>query len=219
MQGGGIPVTDELGSAWLFRTESVVDSRADPPVARRFVDIKRKDYGCTQYLQNNFAMLRHMVNLRDRKVAELVALTQENGQDPWNQLPERMPSIITIDVTTQNGQTASVNVLPGWRALFSVLKIELTDFNMQLLLEDPPAESAPWYPQIDQENMFWASAQSQVRCSLWGSKKGKFVLLSNGVEFRPGMDDEEKQSLVTSAAEELQHFIEFYDAVLPDLER
>ena len=121
-----------------------------------------------------------------------------------------MPSIITFDVTTQNGQTASVNVLPGWRALFSVLKIELTDFNMQLLLEDPPAGSAP-YPQIDQGNLFWVPNQNKVRCYWRYSKEKQWRVKSSTVVFEPGMDEEQKDAAVASATKELEQFLQEHE--------
>ena len=51
-----------------------------------------------------------------------------------------------------------------------MLEIELTEENMDLLLEDPPAESArPFVPRIDEPNVLWVSHRNHVRCK-WDAR-------------------------------------------------
>jgi hypothetical protein len=100
---------------------------------------------------------------------------------------------------------ASVDVLPSWRAK-GVLQIEITQPSLDLLLEQPPAESAPWTPTIENENVYWLASRNMVRCYWWDSKKSRRRFKSIGVEFSSDMDDEAKRAAVTIAAAELQAF-------------
>ena len=63
---------------------------------------------------------------------------------------DSLPSILTVDVATTSMVT-SVNVLPSWQAN-EALQIEITQPNLDLLLEEPPAEPAPWTPTIEADN-------------------------------------------------------------------
>ena len=80
--------------------------------------------------------------------------------------------------------------------------------NLDLLLEQPPAEPAPWIPKIEQDDVFWVKNRNMVRCSWWDSKKSTMRLKSIGVELGTDMDDEAKLDAVTSAATELQEFFD-----------
>ena len=61
---------------------------------------------------------RHVHNLCKREMIDLIA------------------PIITLDVATASSMVASVDVLANWRAN-GVLQIEITEQNMELLLEEP----------------------------------------------------------------------------------
>ena len=63
---------------------------------------------------------------------------------------DSLPSILTVDAATTSMVT-SVNVLPSWHAN-EALQIEITQPNLDLLLEEPPAEAAPWTPTIEQRD-------------------------------------------------------------------
>ena len=78
---------------------------------------------------------------------------------PKRQLIDQIPPMITIDVVTRSGIAASVNVLPSWREK-GVLQIELTQDNMDLLLEEPPAEPAPWRPRVDPTDVYCGCVRS-----------------------------------------------------------
>ena len=91
---------------------------------------------------------------------------------PRRELIDRIPRVLEISVVTRNGVEATVNVLPSWREK-AVLQIELTNENMDLLLEDPPAASAPAFtPKISQPDVVWVGCRNHVRCTYWDSKKG-----------------------------------------------
>ena len=113
-------------------------------------------------------MVEYIKRLRNEKVHELM-LGKKNEDDPDEgnahrdgnlRLPKRelidlIPPIITLDVATASSMVASVNVLASWREN-AVLQIEITEPNMDLLLEEPTAESTPaWIPTLEHENMSW----------------------------------------------------------------
>ena len=119
---------------------------------KHFVMISSKDKGCKRFVCNNFAMVHHITHLRNKKVHELMLeLSKENDPDAGNaqhagtlsmprELFDSLPSILTIDVATTS-MVASVDVLPSWRTK-GVLQIEITQPNLDLLLEEPPAGPA-----------------------------------------------------------------------------
>ena len=164
LQGGGINPNSDLRSAWIIKPVIVE--------GLRFADIYIRDWKCKRFFEENFAMVNHIKKLRNIKVTELMqALTKgndpnEDGQvqeemlyQPKRQLIDQIPPMITIDVVTRSGIAASVNVLPAWREK-GVLQIELTQDNMDLLLEEPPAEPAPWRPRVDPTDVYCGC----VRC-------------------------------------------------------
>ena len=113
----------------------------------------------------------------------MLELSKEDGPDeedaqhdgtlkmPKRALFDRLRSILTINVVTTS-MVASVNVLPSWRAK-RVLQIELTQPNLDLLLEEPTAGSAPWKPTLEHENVNWVASRNGVQCTWWDSKKQK----------------------------------------------
>ena len=84
---------------------------------------------------------------------------------------DSLPSILTIDAATTSMVT-SVTVLPSWREQ-AVLQIEITQSNLDLLLEEPPAEPALWTPEIEQQDVYWIASRNQIRCYYWDNKKLK----------------------------------------------
>ena len=127
---------------------------------------------------------------------------------PKRELIDRLPKILTIDVTTTS-MVASVDVLPSWRTK-GVLQIEITQPNLDLLLEEPPAEPALWRPEIEQQDVYWIASRNQIRCSYWDSKKLKWRSKTMRVEFCSDMDNEAKLDAVSSAAMELQEFFDMH---------
>ena len=123
---------------------------------------------------------------------------------PKRGLIDRIPKILTIDVTTASN-VATVNVLPAVR-LHGVLQIEITQPNLDLLLEEPPAEPAPWIPELDQQNVYWIPSRNQLHCVYWDGKKMKYRHKNLNVTFLENMDTGAKQDAVSSAAAELQKF-------------
>ena len=74
-----------------------------------------------------------------------------------------------------------------------MLQIELTQLNLDLLLEEPPAEPSPWRNP-------WIEADSEVkwRIRFWSDHA------SMHVEFTSDMDTEAKRDAITGAFAELQ---------------
>ena len=101
----------------------------------------------------------------------------------------------------------SVDVLPAWMVTAN-LQIEITESNLDLLLEEPPAAPAPFKPEIEQQNVPWVKSRNSVRCTYWDSETLKRKYKSLRVEFHSDMDDEDKLESVRSAAVELQEFFD-----------
>ena len=64
IRGGGIPFDQSLQSSWVVEPVTVD--------GRRFVEICAQDARCKLYFEQNFAMVRYIKQVRDRKVFELM---------------------------------------------------------------------------------------------------------------------------------------------------
>ena len=114
---------------------------------RTFVTI---DHRCRDLFGENGWMLADVKQCRNGKVAELTAESARDDGDPNGPEPKRrkrhpmdhVPRIITINIPTRRGTYATIDVLSSWWPS-TLLQVELTSDNVQLLLEKPPAESAP----------------------------------------------------------------------------
>jgi hypothetical protein len=125
---------------------------------------------------------------------------------PKRELFDNLPAIITINVKTMSSMVAEVNVLPDWR-LKGVLKLEITKTNLDLLLEQPSADVAPWTPTIGQPDVRWRAHSNTVYCIYWDKRKSRKRLKSMCVDISQ-MTDEDKRDAVNNAAEEIQAFYE-----------
>ena len=139
--GGGI---NEDEQAWVIMPTSLD--------GKLFGSISMEDKGCKRFVCKNFKMVHHLTYLRDQKVYELMLQTCKEKRIHRESFMSRevydsLPSILTVDAATTSMVT-SVNVLPSWQANES-LQIEITQPNLDLLLEEPPAEAAPWTPTIE----------------------------------------------------------------------
>ena len=215
IRGGGIPLDEPLHLAWIVNPEIVE--------GRRFVEIYANDYRCRTYFQGKFAMVNHIKDIRNQKAVQLMqALAKEEDLNetnvaarmpdrPKRELIDQIASIIDIEVCTRNGVQATVSVIPSWRNNKS-LQIELSQENMDLLLEEPPDEPAPFNPaaavSARYPNVHWLTHRNAVRCTWYDSKKKKSTTTSNNVEFEPDADNEEKLSVVVAVAKRLQRFYE-----------
>ena len=169
---------------------------------KQFGIISTEDKGCKRFVCKNLKMVHHITYLRDKKVYELMLQTCKGKriQDMSREVYDRLPSIISVDAATTSMVT-SVNVLPSWE-VNDVLQIEVTQHSMDLLLEEPPAEPAPWTPTIDE---FWDPVNQVIEFSLDGA--------SVCVEFLRDMDDDAKRDAVMSAAADFQErYCRFYNA-------
>ena len=103
-----------------------------------------------------------------------------------------------------------------------MLQLDITQPNLELLLEQPPAEAAPWTPTIEPQNVYWRSSTRSVICKWWDSKKPKFRSKSMHVEVNSDMDAAAKHGAVSIAAFELQRFYDDHHNQannMPDVKR
>ena len=108
-----------------------------------------------------------------------------------------------MEVETRNGVQATVRVLPSWRES-SVLQLELTQDNLDLLLEEPRPEETQFTPTISQPDVAWVKDRNYVRCRYWSSRTKKWRTRSRLIDFDSDMDDDKKQELVDIGAIALQ---------------
>ena len=153
IRGGGIPIDQAFPNAWLTQPEEVE--------GRRFVHIVSTDSRCRSYFNSNFGMVTYIKFMRDRKAMDLMRAAAPQDADPNEsnivapKLPDRpkrelidlIPKIIDVEVYTRTRVQATVSVIPSWRDK-GALQIELTQENMDLMLEEPPAESAQFNPNL-----------------------------------------------------------------------
>ena len=165
---------------------------------KQFGIISTLDNNATRFVCRNFKMVNYITDLRNKKVDELMLQLQEEKRKSREAFMPRemfdsLPSIITIDAVTTSMVT-SVNVLKSWDPN-DALQIEITQSNMELLLEESPAEPAPWTPTIEQEHHNDTTLKFDIdRASV-------------RVEFAPGIDDDAKREAVELAGAD---FIEQY---------
>ena len=158
IRGGGIDVECHLASAWIVEPKTVNDEREGEPVERQFCPVQLEIYRCTKFLKKKKGMVNHIIELRNEKVKELMkalpraedpndnyASADAAPKHPKREMIDQISKVITVEVVSSTGFQASVNVMATWRER-DVLAIELTAGNLDLLLEDPPAGSAPWAP-------------------------------------------------------------------------
>ena len=117
------------------------------------------------------------------------AVPQDSDPNGANIVIQRVPDrpkrdLIDVEMCTRTGIQATVSVIPSWRDK-GALQIELTQENMDLMLEEPPAESAhdpniAYFPDAS-----WISGRNHVRCTY--SKRKVWRIKPQGVEY--GCDD------------------------------
>ena len=200
-----------LHHAWILKPD-VVDGSI-------FVDIYTAEYRCKVCLNNNFAVVERLKKLRDAKAAELMraVLAEDDPNDtnncpterlnrPKRELIDKIPPCIEVEVATRNGVEATVKVLPSWRER-QVLQIELSQENLDLLLEEPRAAvSASFAPTISQPDVVWVNGRNHVRCTYWCKRQKRWRIKSRPIEFDQHLNESEKQEVVTREAEEMQRF-------------
>ena len=206
VHGGGL----DSQFAWVLKP-TLVDGKT-------FADIYGGSQPCRDFRGNNFKTVNHVKELRNTKVYELMQEQNKEGEPaeehaqhngnlrpgPKRELIDLLPPIITLDVSTASSMVTSVNVLPPWRTK-GVLQIELTQPNLDLLMEDPsedPAEPAPWVPEIEHPRVQWIPSRNMFHCTWWDSKKSRERHV--GVAFSGDVDDADKHAIVDGAAKYLQ---------------
>ena len=85
-----------------------------------------------------------------------------------------------------------------------MLQLEMTQVNLDLLLEEPRPEATPFTPTIDQPDVVWVKDRNHVRCTYWSSRTKKWRTASRPIDFDSDMDDDKKQELVDIGALALQ---------------
>jgi hypothetical protein len=216
--GGGIDLmTDGLSRVRGVHAWIIIPTMVE---GKSFGDVYNGNHFCGKYVGKNFAMVNHIRDLRNTKVKELMqqlsAAADPNEENvltdgpltmPKRELFDNLPAIITINVKTMSSMVAEVNVLPDWR-LKGVLKLEITKTNLDLLLEQPSAATAPWTPTTEQPDVCWRAYSKSVYCSYWDSRKSKQRLKSMSVDMSSEMEHEDKLDAVNRAACEIQAFYE-----------
>ena len=218
-KGGDVWCVNVFRGGWVFVPENVE--------GREFfeIDFSRQ---CKGFLGDNFAMVKHIADLRNQKVAQLTAESALHG-DPnepkplKRELVGRIPHILTINVVTAAPSTEiEVAVLRSWQAK-EMPHIELTRGNLQLLLMKP-AESAPFgSPWIWHEirkrvapDVTWYKNCNLLACEWWDSAecKNKF----ESIEVITGCDvyGEQGEELITTQARDLQSWFEDHHALEDD---
>ena len=205
----------QLANAWIIEPKKVEDNRGEDMVEREFVSIHMQLYRCKNFLKNGKAMVNHIIELRNKKVKELMrALPREEDPNdfyassdaapirPRREMIDQISRVITVKVVSSTGFQASVNVMATWRER-DVLTIELTAPNLDLLLEDPPAGSAPWAPEINEPDVQWVSCRRELRTSYWDSQKGRQKTKSQQVE----LDQDDKQTACDKLRQHYKGFL------------
>ena len=158
---------------WVLHDITIIDGK-------KFGLIDPHIFACRAFCGNNFKMLHYMKALRNKKVLELIMSLVPEDVDPNDETPQihntvhirkrqsidRLPKFITIDVETTSVMV-SVDVLPAWMVTAN-LQIEITESNLDLLLEEPPAAPAPFKPEIEQQDVIWIKSRNSVRCTYLG---------------------------------------------------
>ena len=116
-----------------------------------------------------------------------------------------IPPILTLDVQTTSSIVASVNVLTSLRK-DSVLQLEATQRNMELLLEEP--KNNLWRATIapEHKNVPWIPGRRALGCFWWDSTFKTFRGKSKYVTIDDNMADSDKRGAVMKAAASLQAF-------------
>ena len=223
IRGGGIDIECNLATAWIVEPKKVKDEREEKPVVRKFALVHTGHYRCKNFLRNRKGMVNHIIELRNQQVKELLrALPREEDPNdsyasadaaprhPKREMVDQLSKVITVDVLTLTGIESSGNVLPTWRER-EVLAIELTEGNLDLLLEDPPAGSVPWAPEINEPDVIWLPRRRELRCQHYDRLKGRHSTKSMQVEFSHCLTDDVKQEACDKVARELQRFFEAND--------
>ena len=193
--GGGM--VKERSKAWII-TPTEVDGK-------KTGEIYERDHLTGKFLGNNFAMVDHIRHLRNEMVKEQMK-EQIDGtlNKPKRELVDKLPKVLTVIVKTAS-VVASVNVLTEWRGN-GVLQLEITLPNLELLLEQPPAESAPWTPKIESADVHWRTSTNALNCKYWDSRAMKYKSKTIAVDVGSEVDDEAKQDLVDRAKVELEEY-------------
>ena len=212
IRGGGLPIDLHLNNSWVAQPEEID--------GRRFVHLMSYDPRCRAFFNYNFDMVNHIKSLRDRKVMELMLASSVQDEDPnepnpvaqttptrpKRELIDLIPKIIDIEVETRTGVQATVSVISTWKSRMT-LQIELSEDNLDLLLEEPPAVSAPFIPNLAEfPHTSWVGFRKCVRTSYWDSKQGVWKIKSQIVNFENDDTIEEKEAAVFAAAAALQEF-------------
>ena len=212
IRGGGLPDDLPNNNTWVAQPEEIE--------GRRFIHLMSYDGRCRAFFSYNFDMVNHIKSLRDRKVMDLMLASSVQEEDPnepnpvaqttptrpKRELIDLIPKIIDIEVETCTGVQATVSVISTWKSRMT-LQIELTEDNLDLLLEEPPAVSAPFIPNLAEfPHTSWVGPRRCVRTSYWDSKQGGWKIKSQIVNFQDDDTIEEKEAAVSAAASVLEEF-------------
>ena len=164
IRGGGIPLDAPLNGSWTLRYK-LHDGK-------KFISVAPNDYFTKKFLQNKTAMVDKIKSLRNdavikqmRQLSQTEDVNNPDADDASDAMPKRpkrelvddIQKVMTLQVATTNSVQHSVNVLSTWREN-STVTIELTDVNLELLLEEP--EIAHGDPlSIKREHVHWRESR------------------------------------------------------------
>ena len=132
-------------------------------------------------------MLDRIVEIRNKAVMDKMELL-ETTDDPNNpggvvqnalkkprrELIDDLPHVITVTVQSVNGIDHEVRVKTCWRES-AVLSIELTDNNLELLLDDPAVITPSTFtPELSTDLVRWVHRRQSLVLSYYDSGKDKW---------------------------------------------
>ena len=218
IRGGGIPIDAAVTASLVLFTETVEE--------KEFVELEMK-YRCKLFLRDKERMVKHIVNLRNAategKMGGLSSLDDANAdaaiqqpmpKRPKKQLVDEIDRILTVHVKTAAGNEADVNVLSSWYKA-APLKMECSNENFELLLEDPcpgqvselnRQDCGPFTPTISNQVCYWVPTRKVVRFKWYCDAKRDWQIKSFKVIFMKEDSDEDKQAAVDSAIDECIRF-------------
>ena len=209
IRGGGIPRDAPLSHAWVTEVE-VVDGVT-------FLAVAKNSYFAQVFLQKKYAMLDCIVDARNKvvmdKMASLDATDDPNNpgdvvpnalKKPRRQLIDDLPTVITVTVESVNGINHDIRVKTCWRES-AVLSIELTENNLELLIDDPAVrKTSTFKPEVSTEYVRWLHGRQSLVLHYYDSSKDKWRQCIRKVDVdRP---DAEVQADVNEIVAEMLEF-------------
>ena len=183
---------------------------------RSFTTIDRTTSRFKLFLGGNYAMMDHMIKLRNAAVDARMAACDKEANDPLHDaaaagavgLQRRRKEVFddleaeTIEITpvSDGGDVHNVLVRPHWYKR-AKLSLEVTQPNFELLLKKPHDLEDSFRPAIAAEGVTWNKSRSCVWLAWFDGTESHTK--SFKVTFGEGWSNAEKQAEVDSKVQEL----------------